>query len=87
MEARGGQVAMRKRKLQGEAVRQLNVVIRLQVYEKLKKIRGPHSLGAVIEELIVREIRRRDKRFIKTALDRDKLPAPQVKLPPIFHQH
>lgn len=65
---------MRKRKLQGEAVRQLNVVIRLQVYEKLKKIRGPLSLGAVVEELIVREIRRRDKRAIKTTLDRTKLP-------------
>lgn len=78
---------MRKRKLQGEAVRQLNVVIRLQVYEKLKKIRGPYSLGTVIEELIVREIRRRDKRLLKTTLDRDKLPAPQVKLPSIFHEH
>jgi predicted CopG family antitoxin len=52
----------RKRKLQGTAVRQLNVVVRQELYADLDIMRGSLSLGAAVERLIERERGRMERK-------------------------
>jgi len=52
----------RKRKLSAD-MKQIHVNITTDAHDMLDKIAGPESLGATVEELIVREYRRRERRL------------------------
>jgi hypothetical protein len=59
----------RKRKLKGHDVRQLNVVIRQELYAGLNDARGSLSLGAAVEKLIANELRRINKWKLKGVIE------------------
>lgn len=54
----------KKRKLQGP-MKQIMVVVRQEVREKLDRIAGPASLGATMETLIEREYARRERKMLQ----------------------
>lgn len=60
----------RKRKLKGHAVRQLNVVIRQELYVGLDEARGSLSLGAAVEKLIAKELHKIAKRKLRAICER-----------------
>ena len=59
----GGMRFSKKRKIAGLRMKPLTLQITEEAREKLDRIAGPESLAATVEELVVREYRRREKRL------------------------
>ncbi len=51
-----------------EPTRRLHVLLEEAVYNKLKRMAGPQSLGAFVDEMVKREYRRREKRMVQVPI-------------------
>jgi hypothetical protein len=58
----------RKRKLSPD-FKSVNVYVSNEARDMLERIAGPDSLGATVEELIVREYRRRERKLTQQVQD------------------
>jgi hypothetical protein len=65
----GGMRFSKKRKIAGLIMKPVTLKITQEAREKLDKIAGPESLAATVEELVVREYRRRERKLSQQVHD------------------